>query len=291
MRQSVIKAKLGQGEAVLLTQLHLTDPSVFELTSLMGFDGIWMDLEHHTYSLETATALMRAARVGYSDILARPAKGEFTWISRLLEAGAQGIMYPRCDNAQEAAEVIQWAKFAPLGRRGFDGGNPDMPYATMQVEDYIRQANDETFIVIQLEDSCAIDNARAIAEVEGVDVLFLGPSDFSVLSGIPGKVEHPLIFEAMKKIARAASQAGKHWGAPAFSAEGAQRLLDMGARLVCHMADILFIKQGLERIQQEFGPVGFTFRNGFGAAQPDLALASAAGNGPGRASLKSSKKK
>ena len=64
MRKSVIKAKLARDEPVLLTQLHLTDPSVFELTSLMGFDGIWMDLEHHTYSLETAASLMRATRVG-----------------------------------------------------------------------------------------------------------------------------------------------------------------------------------------------------------------------------------
>ena len=72
MRPSRIKTKLREGEPVLVTTLHLTDASVFELASLMGFDGIWMDMEHHCYSLETATELMRAARVGNSDILARP---------------------------------------------------------------------------------------------------------------------------------------------------------------------------------------------------------------------------
>ena len=76
MRKSQVKAKLNRGEPVLIVTLHLTDPSIFELTSLMGFDGIWMDLEHHGYSLETAGNLMRAARVGTSDIVARPAKGE-----------------------------------------------------------------------------------------------------------------------------------------------------------------------------------------------------------------------
>src|SRR5438876_5928046 len=107
MRPSKIKAKLRRGEPVLLTALLLTDPSVYELTSLMGFDGIWMDMEHHGYSLETATALMRAARVGPGvDIMVRPAKGEFMRMGRMLEAGAQGILYPRCEDAAEARQVV-----------------------------------------------------------------------------------------------------------------------------------------------------------------------------------------
>lgn len=259
MRKSVIKQKLARNEPVLLTQLHFTDPSVFELTSLMGFDGIWMDLEHHTYSMETATAMMRAARVGGAEILARPAKGEFTRISRLLEAGAHGIMYPRCDDAAEAAEVVRWAKFAPLGKRGFDGGNPDMPYCTMSMADYIRQANEETFLLIQLEEQQAVDNAQAIAEVPGVDVLFFGPGDFTVLSGIPGQFDHPSVTKAMEKVAEAARKAGKHWGTPAFSVDHAKKLLDMGATFLCHTADILLVKEGLSRVQREFAPLGFRF--------------------------------
>src|SRR6516225_11892664 len=128
MRPSKIKAKLKRNEPVLLTTLHLFDPSLYELASLMGFDGIWMDLEHHGYSVETAMTLMRAARVGSSDILARPAKGEFMRLGRMLEAGAQGIMYPRCDDAAEARAVVAWSKFAPLGRRGYDSANADTPY-------------------------------------------------------------------------------------------------------------------------------------------------------------------
>lgn len=259
MRESVIKAKLARRQPVLLTQLHLTDPSVFELTSLLGFDGIWMDLEHHTYSEETAAVLMRAARVGRSDILARPAKGEFMRMSRLLEAGAQGIMYPRCDGPDEAAEAVRWAKFAPLGKRGLEGGNPDMPYCTMPVADYIREANAQTFIVIQLEEQAAVDRAQAIAEVEGVDVVFLGPSDFSVLSGIPGQFDHPLVRQATETIAAAARKAGKHWGAPGFSPEHTRRLLEMGATVITHQADIVLIKQGLEGIKERFAPLGFSF--------------------------------
>ena len=96
MRPSVIKKKLKAGKPSLLTQLHLTDASIFEMVSVMGFDGIWMDLEHHGYSLETAGHLIRATRVGSADILARAAKGEYMRMGRLLEMGVQGIMYPRC---------------------------------------------------------------------------------------------------------------------------------------------------------------------------------------------------
>jgi 4-hydroxy-2-oxoheptanedioate aldolase len=261
MRPSVIKGKLARGEPVLLTQLHFTDPSVFELTSLMGFDGIWMDLEHHTYSMETATAMMRAARVGRSDIVARAAKGEFMRLSRLLEAGAQGIMYPRCDDADEAREVVKWSKFAPMGERGFDGGNPDMPYTMGSVTDYIEHANAQTFILMQLEEEASLRNAEAIAEVDGVDILFFGPGDFSVLSGIPGQMDHPIILDALKRTAKAAKSAGKHWGTPALSLDHAKRLLDMGATFICYMADIVLVKQGLQLIQEQFSPLGFKFDN------------------------------
>jgi 4-hydroxy-2-oxoheptanedioate aldolase len=244
---------------VLLTTLHLTDPSLYELTSLMGFDGIWMDLEHHGTSVETAMGLMRAARVGGADIMARPAKGEFMRLGRLLEAGAQGIMYPRCDSAEEAREVVTWSKFAPLGRRGFDGGNPDMPYCSQPIADYVRAANEETFIVIQIEDPQALAQAHAIAAVEGVDVLFLGPADFSILAGIPGQFDHPRIREAIDTVAGAALAAGKHWGMPCWGADHAKQLLNLGARFLCHGADIVMVKNGLSDIRERFGPLGLTF--------------------------------
>jgi len=259
MRPSKIKAKLKRNEPVLVTTIHFKDPSAYELVSLMGFDGLWMDLEHHAVSLQTASHFMRAARVGTADIMVRPAKGEFMRMGRMLEAGAQGIMYPRCADAAEAREVVTWSKFAPLGRRGIDTGNADMPYCTMPIDQYVREANEQTFVVIQLEDRDAVANARAIAEVEGVDVLFFGPADFSVLSGIPGQFDHPLVEEAIQAVAAAAKAAGKHWGMPVGTPERAQQLLDKGARLLAHGADIIWVKNALEEMRRRFGPLGFRF--------------------------------
>jgi 4-hydroxy-2-oxoheptanedioate aldolase len=259
MRPSKIKAKLKRSEPVLVTTIHFTDPSAYELVSLMGFDGLWMDLEHHAASVETANNLMRAARVGTADVMVRPAKGEFMRLGRILEAGAQGIMYPRCADAEEASEVVTWSKFAPLGRRGVDGGNADMPYCTMPLDLYVKEANEQTFVVVQLEEQSAVDNAREIAEVDGVDVLFFGPGDFTVLSGIPGQFDHPKVDAAIRAVADAARRAGKQWGMPVGSPERAKQLLDLGARFLAHGADIIWVKNGLEDTRRRFGSLGFTF--------------------------------
>lgn len=251
MRSSIVKQKLARKEPVIGIALHLTDPSVYEMTSLMGFDYIWMDLEHHAFSVETANNLMRAARVGTSDIMARPAKGEFMRIGRLLEAGAHGILYPRCDNADEARQVVRWSKFGPLGTRGFDGGNPDMPYCSMDMVEYINKANAETWIVIQIEDPKALEHADEIAAIEGIDVLMLGPADFSILAGIPGQFQHPKIDEALKVLARAAERHGKAWGTVAGTPQRVQELLNRGALWTTCGCDLIWVKNGLEQAKRD----------------------------------------
>ena len=271
MRFSRIKAKLRNGQPALITTCHFIDPSIYEFVSLLGFDGIWLDLEHHATSDETAATLMRAARVGASDIVARPAKGEFMRMGRLLEAGAQAIMYPRCETAEEAAEVVRWGKFAPQGERGIDGANGDNPYCAMPIAPYIKAANEHTLLVVQLESPTAIKNAQAIARVPGVDVLMLGPGDLSILAGVPCQYDHPIITDAIKSIAVAAKNANKWWGTVSFGPEHAQMLMDMGARFICHGADILMLKQGMESIQERFAPLGFTFDNRLAAQAAELA--------------------
>lgn len=271
MRFSRVKAKLRGGDPALITCCHFIDPSVYELVSLMGFDGIWLDLEHHATSDETAATLMRATRVGASDVIARPAKGEFMRMGRLLEAGAQGIMYPRCESAEEAAELVRWAKFAPQGERGVDGANGDNPYCAMPMPPYLKAANEHTLLIAQLESPTALDQAEAIAKVEGIDVLMLGPGDLSVIAGIPYQFDHPLIVDAYRRVAAAAKSAGKWWGTVSGSPEHTRKLLDLGARFICHGCDLIMVKLGMEQIQERYASLGFTFENRLAAEAAELA--------------------
>jgi len=259
MRPSTIKLKLAEGKPALLLMLNTIDPSFFEMTSLFGFDGIWVDLEHNNPSVETLANLLRATRVGASDTLVRVAKGEFMRLGRVLEAGATGIMYARCDNAEEAREVVHWSRFAPLGKRGFCGGNADMPYCTLNMKEYLNKANEYTFVVIQLEDPQAVEHASEIARVPGIDLLFFGPADFSIASGIPGEFDHPKIQAAMDTIAEAARAAGIDWGTISSSVEYTKRLLEKGARMISYLSDTVIMKNQLLQIQRDFETLGFDF--------------------------------
>lgn len=255
MRSSRIKSKLADKVAALCTSVTFTDPIVFELVSRLGFDGIWLDLEHHGHSVESAANYIRATRVGVSDVIARPAKGEFTRMARLLEVGAAGIMYPRCESAEEAAEVVRFAKFSPVGKRGFDGANVDADYAGVPVKEYIAHANRETLIIIQVEDQAALNQAEAIAAVPGVDALMLGPADFSILEGFPGEFSHPRADAAHQQIAAAVKKQGKHWARTIATLEQAKQSLEWGASILFFGSDIAMLRRGLEQIQKDVSPL------------------------------------
>ncbi|HBJ38667.1 MAG TPA: aldolase, partial [Planctomycetaceae bacterium] len=185
-------------------------------------------------------------------------------------AGAQGIMYPRCESADEAQELVRWAKFAPQGQRGVDGANGDNPYCAMPMVPYLKAANEHTLLIAQLESPTALDQAAAIAGVPGIDVLMLGPGDLSVMAGIPFQFDHPLITDAYRRVADAAKNAGKWWGTVSGSPEHTQMLLDLGATFICHGCDLIMVKRGMEHIQTSFGPLGFKFENRLAAEAAEL---------------------
>lgn len=242
MRPSQVRDAWSKGRIAVGSLVKSTDPVVTEIVSQTGLDFVWLDLEHSDKSLETFAGLARAARLGSADIMARPARWEYMRMGRLLEAGAHGILYPRCESAEEAAEVVKWAKFHPLGERGFDGGSADNNYGQYPAGDYTEQANANTWIAIQIESPRAVGEAAAIAAVEGVDCVFFGPGDFSALSGRPGQVRHPKTLEAAEAIAQATLAAGKVFGTLVFDHEHARLMKSFGARLLAHGADMGFLK-------------------------------------------------
>jgi len=257
MKKSICRQKWNDGEPVLGITLHLTDPSIFELISMLGFDLIWVDMEHHAHSLETVSAQMRAARTGISDVVVRPANGEFTQSARLLEAGANGIMYPRCNTVNEAEELVKWTKFPPLGKRGLDASGIDAGYGSIPLSMYIDDANTQTFLIVQIESREGLVNSEKIAQVEGVDMLFFGPGDYSLENGFAGNLHDPRYWEAVDIIARSAKTAGKLWGTPASSSSHAIQLLDKGAKLVTYTSDLTQVRKRFTEIKGEFQKVGF----------------------------------
>lgn len=258
MKESIVKKLWSKDEAACCTMVKFADPRVSEIAANTGFDCLWIDLEHHSWSMETAENMIRAARLIGCDVMARPARGELMRMGRLLEAGANGILYPRVETVEQAKECVRWAKFAPLGERGFDGGNPDMPYCSMDMATYIKKANQETFILAQIESPAALEHASAIANVEGIDGLFFGPGDFSVLAGIPGQFNSNIVQDAIIRVADAAKRAGKQFGTLAFGKEYASRMLDLGASFITMEADIVMLNNAMTKLRETYLEMGFS---------------------------------
>ncbi|MEX0883186.1 MAG: aldolase/citrate lyase family protein, partial [Cyclobacteriaceae bacterium] len=127
------------------------------------------------------------------------------------------------------------------------------------LKEYLVSANQGTFLVVQIEDQMGLDAAQGIAEVEGVDLIFFGPGDFSLQGGFPGDFKDPRYWEALNKIAVSAKNAGKLWGTPVFSSDHAKKLLDMGAMLITYSSDLTLIRKRLTEIKEEFQSLGFGF--------------------------------
>ena len=252
MRQSQVKEVWNRGGIAVGSLIKSTDPVHTEIVSQLGLDFIWLDLEHSDKSVETFAHLTRAARLGSSDIMARPARWEYMRMGRLLEAGAHGILYPRCESAEEAAEVVKWSKFHPLGERGFDGGSADNNYGQYPADNYTAEANAQTWIAIQIESPRAVDRANEIAAVDGVDCVFFGPGDFSALSGRAGQVQGAETLKAAETIAMATQAAGKIFGTLVFDMEHARLMKSYGARLLAHGADVVFLKAAYQQLVDDY---------------------------------------
>lgn len=259
MRMSRVKRCWAEDKPVLATVAHFRDPQSAELIGLMGFDCLWIDLEHQPIGISEAENMIRAARVSDMDVMARAAKGEFMRAARLLEAGVNLLMYPRCESAQEARDLIKAVRFPPLGERGYFSASPDNPYCLTSMTDYLQQANEQTVVVAQIESPSAVRQAPEIAAVAGVDVLFFGPGDFSVLSGTPGDFAAPAARAALATTAKSALSAGKRFGTLVFDLDHAKAALDLGATLLCYGGDLHFVRQALMRVKQDFAKLGFAF--------------------------------
>ena len=261
MRSSRVRKRWTEGNPVLATVAHFTDPQSAELIGLMGIDCLWIDLEHQPIGMGDFANMVRAARVSDMDVMARPAKGEFMRMARLIEAGASVIMYPRCESAEEAKQIVHHAKFPPLGQRGFFSASPDNPYCMTPMTEYLHEANEQTVLLAQIESPHAVQQAQAIAEVEGIDMLFFGPGDFSIAAGVPGQMDSDVMQDALAKMAAGALAAGKRFGTLVPDVEHAKRALDLGASMVAYGGDLHFVRAALTNMRKKFGELGIPFDN------------------------------
>ena len=254
MRKSRVVQKLEKEQPVLCTCVNAAmSPLIVELVGRIGFDTVWLDMEHRPIAWQDVSHLTAAARNADLDSLVRIRKGEgYTSFFRPFEDGAAGIMVPHVTSREEALYVVQNAKYAPLGRRGMENVMHDADCGLADTADYMQHANNETFIVIQIEDPEGVDAIDEIASVDGIDVLFIGPGDLTQQYGIIGQLDHPRMQKTVDAIAAAADRHGKAWGMPCSNTEQAARILGNGARFIAAPGDYSQLREGFIRTYNEF---------------------------------------
>ena len=237
MRRSKVMEKIREGGVAVSVKLNLDDPRGVELAAMIGFDCIWIDMEHVPSEFSYMENAIRAAKLYDCDLLTRVPRGCYSDYIRPLEADATGIMVPHIMSLKEAKEIVYYTKFHPVGRRPIDGGNADGKFCLLPGDEYMRMANQERFTIIQIEDPEPLDELEEICALPGLDMIFFGPADFSQGIGDPNNMNNPKLIETRKRVAELARKYGKAAGTTG-SPETFQARIDEGYNFINVGADV-----------------------------------------------------
>ncbi|QDS98199.1 HpcH/HpaI aldolase family protein [Adhaeretor mobilis] len=250
MRESKTLSRLKTGKVVRICGLGHFLPSFIRHAAHFGFDCIWLDLEHRSFDYREVQALLAYCHLYDIDCLIRPPTTQPTQLYRYLEDGAAGLMIPHVATSEEAREIVDAIKFPPLGNRGVDGAGLDSDFMLHGGPSYPGRANEETFLLVQIESPQAVDQIDSIAAVSGVDGLFIGPGDLGLRLG--NEDASLSVAQAIEAVAVAATQHKKAWGCPMATVEEMRALTQRGAQLVAHGNDFVGLKCHLEAMAGDF---------------------------------------
>ncbi len=232
MRKSKTLARIRSRQVVRMCCLGHYIPMFVKHAAHNGFDCIWLDLEHRHLPHRDVQALLVQSHLHDIDIMVRPATTEKTGLYRYLEDGAAGLMIPHVNTAEKARLLVEAVKYPPLGDRGLDGAGLDADFYCCDVDEFVKHANRETFLVVQIETPQAVNNADEIAGVAGVDGIFIGPGDLGLrLRQDPSNLT---LETAIERVAAACARHGKAWGLPTATPEILKQRIEQGGQLLNH---------------------------------------------------------
>ena len=237
MRPSRVLRRMRDGYVATSIKLNFCDRRLVELAAMCGFDCVWMDLEHVPNNMDSIEQAVMAAKIYDCDVVTRVSRGGYSDYIRPLEADSAGIMVPHLMSLKDAEYIQYYTKFYPIGRRPWDGGNADGKYCLVDAKTYLKQANEQRFVIVQIEDPEPLDELDAICEVPGIDMLFFGPGDFSQGMGTPAEWDNPVIDETRRMVARVARAHGKFAGTVG-NKDSFAGLADMGYNFINVGSDV-----------------------------------------------------
>jgi 2-keto-3-deoxy-L-rhamnonate aldolase RhmA len=229
-----LKEVLRTNEYALGAFVSISAPSIIEILAISGLDFVVIDMEHAPIGVETAENMIRAAEIYQITPIVRVTDYDDKMIGRLLDIGAYGVQVPMVHTAQRAMEVVQAAKYAPVGHRGISGGRGPK---WGSIANYREVANRESMTVCMCESKEAVDNIEEIVKTPMLDVVFIGANDLSQSLGHSGDISHPVVEEHILRVVKACRESSVIPGIVTASAEEARKRINQGFRYVTVMND------------------------------------------------------
>jgi 4-hydroxy-2-oxoheptanedioate aldolase len=246
------KRALAEGRPQIGFWCTLPGGSVAELLAGSGFDWLLFDTEHSPADPITVLEQLQAAAPYDVASVVRVAWNDTVLIKRFLDVGAQSLLIPYVQSGTEAEAAVAAIRYPPRGMRGVSTVSRATRFG--RVADYMRQAEDELCLLVQVETAEALSEIEAIAAVDGVDGIFVGPSDLAASLGHAGVPGHPEVVRAIEDALTRIGRAGKPAGILTPDRDFARRCLDLGALFVAVGVDAGFLARGTEALAREFRP-------------------------------------
>ena len=205
-----LRKKMENGKVVFGSYLQTKDPSIVEIMGLIGFDFVIVDMEHTTPSAMVPDSIIRAGEIANISVIIRVPE-DYSTILQVLEFGADGIILPHVKTKEAAQELVNRAKYYPIGSRGMSGSARSAKYSIEDFKEHMQRCNEDIIVCAMIEDKKAVDNIEEIISVKGLDMIFIGPSDLSESLGVPSEVYSNIVHESIDKIINAVQQRNKKY--------------------------------------------------------------------------------
>jgi 4-hydroxy-2-oxoheptanedioate aldolase len=245
------KQGLVSGQPQYGLWLGLPDNSAAEIAAVAGFDWLLIDGEHAPFDLRTIMSHLQAMAPYEVAPIVRCVEGNTALIKQLLDIGVQTLLVPMVETAEQAEQLVRAVRYPPAGIRGL-GTSLARAARWNQVPGYLKKANDEICLIVQVETASAMENLDAILQVKGVDGVFIGPSDLSASMGYIGDAGNPVVVETINTGLNKIRAAGKYAGLLCLDPSLAQNYVEQGANFVGVGVDTMILANETRKLAQRF---------------------------------------
>lgn len=248
-----LREKIAQNRPVLGTFLvEFGEPAAIQVLADAGFDFVMVDCEHGNHDARQIEALVQSGLHAEVCVLVRPPTASRDLITRVLDAGAAGVLVPAVDSMEHVQQAVRATKYRPIGKRGVHLLRGHTRHRPVDAASFLAEANRDVLVLIQIELEGAVAIAEKIAATEGVDGLYVGPGDLSVDLGVPGQWNAPVLQAAIKKVVKACHKHGKIVACHADRIEDMPKLREMGVQMFGYFCDIGLFKSAANAVTKNF---------------------------------------